>query len=310
MRTNIFTIILCTYNGERTLNKALKKISEQVDYQKYVKQFIVVDNASTDGTKSIIKNFMKQFPDVIYSYESRSGLSYARLNGVRKASGEWIVFIDDDNELEKHWIKNAYEYITKNPDVSLFGGSIIPKFEFVLSEEETRNLEAAYHMLACTDLCKENIDYKRRTCSMVVGAGMAVKNEILQSLADEGWLRLTGRCKSNTASGEDNEINDYVVKKLKKKRGFCPILLIEHNLPRERLQAEYLIKLQCGITEGRYRMQSNKKWYLLRRIKSVCLILCERKSAEGTFQQRLRCVENKRYMELLLQDAFVLKRNI
>ena len=53
----LFTVVICTYNGSKNLEEVLDAICVCTDLDKLVDQIIVVDNASTDGTRDIIKAY-------------------------------------------------------------------------------------------------------------------------------------------------------------------------------------------------------------------------------------------------------------
>ncbi|HUM85018.1 MAG TPA: glycosyltransferase [Lachnospiraceae bacterium] len=74
MMKHKFSIVICTYNGARTIGKVIDTISNQKNYDKFIDEIVVVDNASTDETKEIVLNKKKNNPDIIYSFESKSGL--------------------------------------------------------------------------------------------------------------------------------------------------------------------------------------------------------------------------------------------
>ena len=306
----MFSIIICTYNGERTIKKAIEKILCQENYDKYVEQFIIVDNASNDSTKDIIYEYAEN-NNIIYSYEKKSGLGYARLNGIKIASAEWVVFVDDDNELDCNWIKTAAEYIKDNPDISIFGGNVIPKTEFRITNEESERLSKYYEMLACTSFKRDDIDYTLSQVrnGIVIGAGMVVKTKYLKELAKRGWINQMGRVKNNTAAGDDGEISFFITNVKHEKSGFCPNLIIEHNIPKERLQEEYLLRLRRDLVVGSYNLQSMKKWYVLRRIKGIVKILFNSSHrGEKEFDRKMNEMSKKLYLKLVWQDKLVFKK--
>lgn len=308
--SNMFTIIVCTYNGKRTIKETIKHILEQKDYDRYVKQFIVVDNASTDETKEIVLRYA-QSANVIYSYEEKPGLGNARLNGVKLTQEEWIVFVDDDNELDSDWITNAADFIKNNPDVGIFGGSIIPKLEFKATQEEYDHLRKHMGKLACTDYRREEIDFSRNTSPFrgIIGAGMVVKTEYLKELAEKGWINQIGRTGDNTAAGDDSEISLFVTEKKGRKAGYCPNMILEHNLPQSRLQSDYLLKLNESITIGCYKGQSLKKWYVLRRIKQLFLYGVQKNPYErDTLEFKMWEQGKDIYLRLTREDMLFLKK--
>lgn len=90
------------------LDGCLKSLVKQTHLPDEV---IVVDNASTDNTKKVIVSFKKRLP-IKYIREDQVGMPYAQNRGIREASGELLLFLDDDCEANKFWverIKSAHE---------------------------------------------------------------------------------------------------------------------------------------------------------------------------------------------------------
>lgn len=90
-----FTIVVCTYNGERFLNRCLTALENLDELHNLTEKIYVVDNNSSDGTPEIAKKFCEQDNLFEYVFEKRQGLSYARKQAV-KASTEWVVYVDDE----------------------------------------------------------------------------------------------------------------------------------------------------------------------------------------------------------------------
>lgn len=307
----MFTIIICTYNGQRTIEKTLNHIYAQDEFDKYIEQVIVVDNVSTDNTSSMVKNY-PQSKNLIYSYEAKPGLGNARLNGVRLANAEWTVFVDDDNELDANWISTAAKYIGSHPNVGVFGGSIIPKLEFAATQDEVKHLKKHMDMLACTDYSRDDIDFSREKSPFgdIVGAGMVVRTDCLKALAANGWIKQMGRTGNNTAAGDDGEISIFVTEKRGKKAGYCPYLILEHNLPQSRLQEDYLLRLNASLADGCYRGQSLKKLYVLRRVKQlVKYVTMKNPYAANTLEYKMWKQSKRIYIESVKRDRLFIRGN-
>jgi glycosyltransferase involved in cell wall biosynthesis len=100
------SFIIPAYNAEKTIARCLSSI-DVLSFPKELIEVIVVDNNSTDKTKSIAQSFHK----VIYVNEKQQGRSHARNNGASIASGEFLAFIDADVFLDPEWIINALDYM-------------------------------------------------------------------------------------------------------------------------------------------------------------------------------------------------------
>lgn len=100
------SIIVPVYNVETYVEKCLKSLLEQTLEEI---EIIVVNDGSTDNSKEIIQNIVKQFPDkVVYKEKENGGLSDARNYGINYAKGEYIAFFDSDDYVEKDMYEKMY----------------------------------------------------------------------------------------------------------------------------------------------------------------------------------------------------------
>jgi glycosyltransferase involved in cell wall biosynthesis len=90
----LISIIIPTYNRERTIIRAIKSVIFQ-SYKNF--ELIIVDDGSTDNTKEILKPFLEN-KKINYYYKENGGVSSARNLGIKKAKGEYIAFLDSDDE--------------------------------------------------------------------------------------------------------------------------------------------------------------------------------------------------------------------
>lgn len=88
------TIIIPVYNGEKFIAQTLNAVMQQ---EHSLFDCIIVDDGSTDGTKSIVTDLIKTDTRFNYIYQSNAGLSSARNKGLKYAKGEYIQFLDADD---------------------------------------------------------------------------------------------------------------------------------------------------------------------------------------------------------------------
>ncbi len=86
------SVVIPAYNAEQFVARALNSVLAQ---SRRADEIIVVDDGSTDKTAEKIKDFGDQ---VRYIYQENAGASVARNRGVEAAGGEWIAFLDADDE--------------------------------------------------------------------------------------------------------------------------------------------------------------------------------------------------------------------
>lgn len=95
------SIILPVYNRQHTIAKAIQSVLNQT-YEHF--ELIVVNDASTDRTESVIRSFHDSRIR-LFTHDRTKGASAARNTGIRHAKGEWIAFHDSDDE----WLQNKLE---------------------------------------------------------------------------------------------------------------------------------------------------------------------------------------------------------
>ncbi|MBQ9024228.1 MAG: glycosyltransferase family 2 protein [Bacilli bacterium] len=105
------SVIIPAYNAENFIRKSLDSVVNQV-YKNL--EIIVVDDASTDSTKKIIKEYADKDDRIIPFYQaSNKGVSSARNIGLKAVSGEYVVFVDSDDELTPDAIRRMVDMADK-----------------------------------------------------------------------------------------------------------------------------------------------------------------------------------------------------
>jgi glycosyltransferase involved in cell wall biosynthesis len=119
----LISVVICTYNRANILQGALESLLQQI-LDKSLYEIIVVDNASTDGTRKVVQEFISNFKDynIKYIYEPRQGLSNARNAGYENSLSEYVAYIDDDARAMPDWLSNIQSFISLYPEVKVFGG--------------------------------------------------------------------------------------------------------------------------------------------------------------------------------------------
>ena len=105
------SVIVPVYNVEKYVEKCLKSLVNQTMQEI---EIIVVDDGSKDGSKSIVDNYIKKYPDKIkYLYKENGGLSSARNFAIPYANGEYIAFLDSDDYAEPTMYEEMYNLAKK-----------------------------------------------------------------------------------------------------------------------------------------------------------------------------------------------------
>jgi len=109
----LVSIVVPTFNRSGVLMRALESV-----YMQTFKGFevIVIDDGSTDNTAEMIK---EKYPDVHYLYQSNLGVSSARNKGMSIAKGEWIAFLDSDDEWLSHKLEKQLALLEENSEYKI-----------------------------------------------------------------------------------------------------------------------------------------------------------------------------------------------
>ncbi len=112
-----FSIIIPVYNTEKYFNKCLDSVINQ-SYKDY--EVIIINDGSTDSSEDIINNYSKENNKIKYYFKKNGGLSSARNYGVSKSKGEYIIFLDSDDYLDKNILRVLNDNIEDNIDIIRF----------------------------------------------------------------------------------------------------------------------------------------------------------------------------------------------
>ncbi len=114
----MISIIIPVYNSEKCLKKCLDSIINQ-EYSNF--EIILVDDGSIDESYRICREYSENFKNIIVKKTSNKGVSSARNTGLELSNGEYIMFIDSDDFLEKHSLEKCMDIIqNKQLDILKF----------------------------------------------------------------------------------------------------------------------------------------------------------------------------------------------
>jgi glucosyl-dolichyl phosphate glucuronosyltransferase len=121
------SVIICTYNRARDLRRTLETFRDaRTDGLTW--ELLVVDNNSKDDTKAVCDSFKGALP-VRYLFEGRQGKSFALNRSISEAAAALLIFTDDDVTVTPDWILNLHAAARRHPEMSFFGGRVVPRWE-------------------------------------------------------------------------------------------------------------------------------------------------------------------------------------
>jgi GT2 family glycosyltransferase len=112
------SVVICSYNGQRTIGNCLEGL-RKLHYPNF--EVIVVNDGSTDATAAIAHDYGFR----VISTENR-GLSNARNVGMEAATGEIVAYIDDDARPDPHWLPYLATTFLSTEHAGVGGPNIAP----------------------------------------------------------------------------------------------------------------------------------------------------------------------------------------
>ena len=118
-RTPFVSVIVCSYNGARTLAACLESLGK-LNYPAY--EVILVDDGSSDDTAHVAA----QFPSVRYIHQANHGLSHARNTGAVAAKGDVFAYTDSDCMVDADWLYYLIGALVSGDYAGVGGPNITP----------------------------------------------------------------------------------------------------------------------------------------------------------------------------------------
>ena len=122
-----YSFIVPVYNTEKYLKRCLDSLIRQT-FLNF--EIIIINDGSTDNSDKIMKNYEEKYSNVKVISQKNQGLSIARNEGVKKAKGKYIIFIDSDDYVEKKLLEQVDKKI---------GDNDILRFQIVTENEDGTN---------------------------------------------------------------------------------------------------------------------------------------------------------------------------
>lgn len=132
MATPFFSVIITTFNRAALLKQALKSLQAQTfrDFEVFV-----YDDASTDNTQDIVKDFQAEPGWKFVKLAKNSGYPYAKNLAFRELQGKYVAFLDSDDVWLPNKLQVFHEYITTNPAAGfIFSNGFIHQDGYILSK--------------------------------------------------------------------------------------------------------------------------------------------------------------------------------
>lgn len=247
---NGISVIICCYNSAKVLPETLAHLAKQKVESTLAWEIILVNNNSTDATKTIAENLWKA-SGVNTSFkiieESNPGLSHAREAGMRAASYDIFLWCDDDNWLCDTYVQTAYTIMQTHSHIGALGGWC----EAVFENEVPSWFKTQSKYFAVSKQGKKSGDITHKK-GCLYGAGMVLRKKHWQQLKTVGFTNLlSDRVGNKLSSGGDTEYC-YALRLLGYKMWFDEGLYFKHYMTSGRMQLHYVKRIRKAMAYSNF----------------------------------------------------------
>lgn len=161
-----FSVIIPLYNKEPHISRGIKSVLKQT-FQNF--ELIVINDASSDGSLEVVKTFVDPRIKVYHRDNPGPGGYAARNLGIKKATGEWLAFLDADDEWFPDHLEKMKSLSEKFPKCSFLGcGWQISNNKMLQPDKYfAKNLSRTSHEINCKQYLYAAAKGQRAACASV-----------------------------------------------------------------------------------------------------------------------------------------------
>jgi glucosyl-dolichyl phosphate glucuronosyltransferase len=252
------TVVLCTYNRDRSLRVALNSLAASVIPETLEWEILVVDNNSNDQTREIVEEFCNRHPGRFrYLFEAQQGKSYALNSGIREARGNVLAFTDDDVTVDPSWLQNLVAALQTDEWAGV-GGRVLPKWDCSPPRWLSTASRHAFGPLVGFDPSPKACQLKEAP----IGANMAYRREMFEKYG--GFRTDLGPLAGKYGTNEDSEFGDRLLSEGERLR-YEPSALVHHPVPRNRMEKQYFLRWWFHKGQGsirQYGVRPGTRYYV------------------------------------------------
>lgn len=170
MSSKLISIIIPTYNRPKELYRALKSI--KTHYSGFIEIIVCDDNSDIKNqalnTKVIEEYKSKNEIEIVYLLNKRNkGVSGARNSAIDISIGKWLLFLDDDDELNEGYLDLVYLQVNKNSNIDFFWANIYIK----------KNQSDKSTLLLKKFITNNEADLRNKVINIGISYGVCIKKE-------------------------------------------------------------------------------------------------------------------------------------
>lgn len=223
MNIDAMSVVVSTYDDPIS---NVSQCLESLLIQDKIYEIIVIDSSKKDYIKNVCHSLKND--KIKYVYTHPTGLSDARNEGIKISKRNIVAFTDADCIADRNWAENICNHFTEN--VAVVGGKVLPKWML----RPTRLY--LYSTIAQGYFSLFDIGNKLKEVDEIFGGNFAINRNFVN---EQFFSSELGRNKKKLLSGEETEFCKQVrMKKLK--IIYCPLAIVWHQIPEERLKLKWM----------------------------------------------------------------------
>ncbi|HET6413013.1 MAG TPA: glycosyltransferase [Anaeromyxobacter sp.] len=239
-------VVICTHTPRASvLDRVIEALARQTARPPAFR-VLLIDNASSPPVaQSVLNPLSRAGIDARIVVEPVLGLPYARLRALAETTSNWVLFVDDDNELAERFVEEGLAFLEAHRRVGAFGGKLLLPSGLALPAWKTPFLT----YLGIKDAGDSVLESTSDNWGPwePPGAGLFVRREVLQAYADrvsrDPRGLLLGRRGNKVLSSCDDSFLVRQAPRLGFALAYVPQLKLVHHLEPHRLRYSMLLRL-------------------------------------------------------------------
>jgi glycosyltransferase involved in cell wall biosynthesis len=290
------SVVILVYNQEERILSQVVGAIESLDRDNGLSvECVIVDNSSKRPASKLpcVEGFLDRCPWAKAIRESRQGVTFARIAGIKATTAPVILFFDDDNEPSPDYLNVALRCLKDWPSVAMWGpGRISVEFLDPVSDSLEQRFRQTFN--------ERNHQYPEYGCVHATwahfypaGMGLVIRREIAErytEAVENGLLTLTAR------SGDIQLVWEAI--KIGQAVGVHPDLQMKHLIPGRRSNLGYAKRLTYGIASR----------YAPALVESFPSALANRSNyipSNAFILKRIHQITSKRLLQLRIRDLTI-----
>src|SRR5690606_30722711 len=154
------SVIIPVYNAEKYLKRCLESLINSLVDELEV-EIILVNDGSSDTSLDICRDFKTKYDYIKVFDQNNQGPSAARNLGLQNATGEWIVFVDSDDYVEKNYFERIITEINTHTDIDIFVFNYYKTTDSKCTEHKVFNkFNQVFNHINILEILKNTNDFK------------------------------------------------------------------------------------------------------------------------------------------------------